>query len=126
MPRSPLGRRAPANALRAVESAAMKKRVVIVLLLVLAGCSDAEGPKPLSEPSEKLYDMRGKILSRDIDDNTLNVDHEAIPGFMEAMAMDYSVRGAKVAELPPDDSRIQAKLHVTDRGYWLTDVKPIP
>ena len=45
---------------------------------------------------------------------------------VEAMVMDYSVRGAKVAELPPDNSRIQAKLHVTDRGYWLTDVKPIP
>jgi protein SCO1/2 len=106
------------------------KRITVLLLLLsvlaAAACSEQEGPKPLSEPSEKLYDMRGKILSRDVEDNTLNVDHEAIPGFMEAMVMDYSVRGAKVAELPRDNSRIQAKLHVTDRGYWLTDVKQIP
>ncbi|HEX6640978.1 MAG TPA: copper-binding protein, partial [Thermoanaerobaculia bacterium] len=58
--------------------------------------------------------------------NTLNVDHEAIPGFMEAMTMDYSVRGAKVTALPADKSRIEAKLHVTDRAYWLTDVKTRP
>jgi hypothetical protein len=54
------------------------------------------------------------------------MDHEAIPGFMEAMKMEYPVRGAKVAALPPDNSRIEARLHVTDRGYWLTDVKKIP
>ena len=40
--------------------------------------------------------------------------------------MDYSVRGAKVGELPADGSRIEAKLHVTDRAYWITDVKKIP
>jgi len=78
------------------------------------------------KPNEKLYEVKGKIVSRDARDNTLRVDHEAIPGFMEAMTMDYSVHGAKVRELPADGARISAKLHVTDSGYWITDVKTSP
>jgi protein SCO1/2 len=99
---------------------------VAVLLLFTAACSERPKEKPVSEDGEKLYDLRGKIVARDASDNTLRVDHEAVAGFMEAMTMDYSVRGAKVEALPPDKTRVAAKLHVTDNGYWLTDVKPIP
>jgi Cu/Ag efflux protein CusF len=96
----------------------------LVLLFACAGADDR--PQPLSEPGERLYSVRGVIKARDAEANSLNLDHQAIPGFMEAMVMDYAVRGAKVATLPADQSRIEAKLHVTDRAYWLTDVKPIP
>ena len=79
----------------------------------------------MSEPGEKLYTLKGKIVARDAGDNTLSIDHESIPGFMEAMKMDYSVRGADVAALPADGQRIEAKLHVTDDSAWITDVKRI-
>ncbi|HEU4887485.1 MAG TPA: copper-binding protein [Thermoanaerobaculia bacterium] len=98
----------------------------LLFLALLAACADREQPKPLSEPGEKLFVVRGVILSRDAERNTLNVDHEAIPGFMEAMTMDYTVRGAKVEALPADKKRMEAKLHVTERSYWITDVKAIP
>ena len=104
----------------------MKRLLFLPLILAVLACADREQPKPLSEPGERLYDVRGVILSRDPERNTLNLDHEAIPGFMEAMTMDYAVRGAEVKALPGDKKRIEAKLHVTDRGYWITDVKPIP
>jgi len=98
----------------------------LLVLALLFACSRAEDPsKPLSEPGEKLYTVRGVILSRDVTRNSLNVDHERIPDFMEAMKMDYNVRGAKVAELPADQTRFEAKLHVTERSYWITDVKAI-
>jgi protein SCO1/2 len=98
----------------------MKRALVALFAIAALACAQTE--KPLSVPGEKLYALRGKIVARDANDNTLRVDHEAIPGFMEAMTMDYSVRGAKVAELPADGTRITAKLHVTDNAYWLTDV----
>lgn len=105
----------------------MKRALAVAALVLIAlACAEVEKPKPLSEDGEKLYDIRGKILSRNVGDNTLHVDHEKIEGFMEAMVMDYSVRGAKVASLPADNSRFTARLHVTDGGYWLTDVKPAP
>ena len=101
--------------------------MVVVLLSALAfACSPAKEEKPLSVKGEKVYELKGTIVAREAKDNTLRVDHQAIPGFMEAMTMDYSVHGAKVAELPADGARIRAKLHVTDSGYWLTDVKTSP
>jgi len=104
----------------------MRRAVLLaVVALVLLSCAKPE-PKPLSEKGEKLYALKGKILSREAADNSLRLDHEAIPGFMEAMTMDYPVRGAKVAELPPDKSIVVARLHVNDDKYWLTDVKRAP
>jgi Copper binding periplasmic protein CusF len=104
----------------------MKRATLLLVLFTLAVCRGEEKPKPLSEPGEKLYDVRGVVLSRNAADNSLKVDHEPIPGFMEAMIMDYTVRGADVATLPPDRSRIEAKLHVTSRSYWITHVRQIP
>lgn len=95
-------------------------------VLLFAGCAEEAKEKPVSEAGERLYVVRGTILSRNASANTVFVDHEAIPGFMEAMKMDYAVRGARVAALPPDGSRFEATLHVTDRAYWITDVKPRP
>jgi|SRR5438093_1334849 len=100
---------------------------VVALALAVIACARSETKsKPLSEPGEKVYKLRGKIVGRSSADNTLRVDHEAVSGYMEAMTMDYSVRGAAVPQLPPVGSRVEANLHVTDNGYWLTDVKAAP
>lgn len=103
----------------------MRLASAVLLAILLVACAD-EPVKPLSEPGEKLYPVRGTILSRRAADNTLHMDHEEIPGFMAAMKMDYAVRGAKVDELPRNGTRVEARLHVTQRAYWITDVKPIP
>jgi len=101
--------------------------MVVTIAALTAACrGDAPKAKPLSVPGEKLYAVKGTILSRDVADQTVRLDHEAIPGFMEAMTMDYSVRGAKVEQLPPDGTPVDARLHVTDGGYWLTNVKKRP
>ncbi len=105
----------------------MKTAVVFLLFfLVLPACTPRKKEwraKPLSVAGEKLYVLKGKIVTRDASDNTVRVDHEAIPGFMEAMTMDYPVRGADVASLPADKTPVTAKLHVIETTYWITDVK---
>jgi len=101
--------------------------LALIAILFLAACGDrGRKEKPLSVPGEKLYALEGRITGRDAAANLLRVDHKAIPGYMEAMTMDYPVRGAAVQSLPSDNSRITARLHVTDTAYWLTDVKKVP
>jgi protein SCO1/2 len=100
--------------------------LVVLFLVVLTGGCAKEQPRPLSEPGEKLHTIRGAIVSRNTGDNSLRLNHGAVAGFMEAMTMDFPVRGAEVKALPSDGSRIEAKLHVTDRAYWITDVKQKP
>lgn len=105
----------------------MKRFAVLLLVLAAVACAgEDEAPKPVSEPGETLYTVRGVILSRNTSDNTVFMDHEEIPGYMTAMKMDYAVRGAEVSTLPGDGKRVEAKLHVTERAYWITDVKAIP
>ena len=103
----------------------MKRATVLFVVLCLIACAQ-EPEKPLSEPGERLYDVRGAIVTRNPADNSLRLEHEAIAGFMTAMTMDFSVRGADVESLPADGKRIEAKLHVTDLAFWLTDVKQVP
>lgn len=97
-------------------------RLVMALGLLLAACGGDQA-RPLSETGEKLYALRGTVVGSDAGDNTLRISHEAVPGFMEAMTMDFTVRGAEVAALPASGTRIAARLHVTDKAYWLTDVE---
>ena len=105
-------------------------RALALALLLILGCGKAKienASKPLSVPGEKIYVMHGKIVARDAAENALTIDHREIPGYMEAMTMDYQVRGAKVDGLPPNGATIDAKLHVTEeKGIWLTDVAKSP
>lgn len=103
----------------------MKRGTVLWVILFCVACS-RETPKPLDEPGQRLHSIRGVIVSRNFGDNSLRLKHEAIAGFMTAMTMDFSVRGADVKSLPADGKRIEAKLHVTDRAFWITDVKQTP
>jgi protein SCO1/2 len=103
------------------------KQVVIALIAVsILACGKPQTQKPVDVAGQKVYDLRGKIVSRDRGENTLKLDHEEIKGFMEAMTMDYTVRGAKVDQLPPDGTKVHAKLHVVDDGYWVSDVQRTP
>jgi protein SCO1/2 len=102
----------------------MQKVAVLAAVLLVVACAKAKAEKkPLSEPGEKVYAVRGVIVGRDAEDNTLRLDHEEIRGYMEAMTMDYPVRGATVGALPADKTRVTGTLHVHDDRVWLTDVR---
>lgn len=103
----------------------MKRVALLLVILSLIACAE-EKPKPASEPGERLYTIRGVILSRNHGDHSLRLKHEAVEGFMAAMTMDFSVRGADLKALPANGARIEAKLHVTGRAFWITGVKQIP
>jgi len=64
----------------------------------------------------KIFPVRGKIVSVDAAKGMVMLDHEAIPGFMDAMTMPYKLKDASVAsELHPGD-RITAKMLVRKAG----------
>jgi protein SCO1/2 len=104
----------------------VKQLVIAFVALSLVACGKSRPEKPVDVAGQKTYELRGKIVSRDRGENTLTIDHEEIKGFMEAMTMDYSVRGAKVDALPPDGSKVRATLHVVDDAFWVSDVKTSP
>jgi len=76
-----------------------------------------------SPPDEKTYPMTATIVSRDPAQNTVNLDNKEVPGEMEAMKMDYELRGAKVSSLPPDGTPVVVTVHDANGSYYITDVK---
>jgi Cu/Ag efflux protein CusF len=70
----------------------------------------------------KHYQLKGKVVSIDKQGKMLNVDSEAIPGFMDAMTMPYKVKPeSELDKLHPGDV-ITADLLVQDEGAWLENI----
>jgi protein SCO1 len=86
-----------------------RKPIFLILALgLLTGCRQPSAPSVAS--TEKTFPITGRVLATDAAHVTL--DHEAIPGFMEAMTMDYKVKDPSVlTELHPGD-RITARISV--------------
>ena len=64
----------------------------------------------------KTFPIQGKIVSVDAAKGSILLDHQAVPGFMDAMTMTYKLKNPSiVSELHPGD-RITAKLLVRKVG----------
>jgi protein SCO1 len=86
---------------------------LILVAVLMAGCKQPSGDAPSAAAGEvKTFSIHGKIVSVDAAKGSVLLDHEAVPGFMEAMTMTYKLKDKTVvSELHPGD-RITAKLLV--------------
>ena len=98
--------------------------------LLLAGCKGASsapetGTAAVSRGKEQTFPVRGRVVS--VEGSSIVLDHDAVPGFMGAMTMEYKVADANIAsELHPGD-RINATIHAEKdsdgfRNPHLTDI----
>ena len=82
------------------------------LLAGLAGCS--KSPSAATGPNgEKRYPLTGEVRGLDPAKHTVRVTHDAVPGLMPGMTMDFPVLAGDVASLQVGE-RIRAEL-VIDR-----------
>jgi len=92
--------------------------VLLTLAVVLAACNK---PAPTAqtgtpEGQAKRFHLVGKIVSIDAANNSLTIDHQAIPGFMDAMTMAYTVRSAQALTGLGTGDEITADVVVPDVG----------
>jgi protein SCO1/2 len=72
----------------------------------LTGCHSAPTDSASTTASQqfKTYPLRGTIVSTDAAKGEVIINHQAIPGFMGAMAMPYKLRDTRIlSELHPGD-----------------------
>jgi len=79
----------------------------LLAFAVVAGCHSS--PKPDAQgsaaPAFKVYKLRGRVVSTNAATGEVTVNHEAIPGFMDAMTMPYKLKDPNVlSELHPGDT----------------------
>lgn len=78
----------------------------LLALFLLAGCHSGQKPssQPVAGQNFKVYHLRGKVVSTDAAKGEVTLNHEAIPGFMDAMTMPYKLKDASIlSELHPGD-----------------------
>ena len=96
------------------------------LLTLSAACNRSPSqPAAATSSATRRYPFKGKVISLDKQAATANIDNEPIAGFMDPMAMSYTIKPpAALSQLQPGDS-IAADLVVQpDNTYWLENVKP--
>ncbi|HYV37554.1 MAG TPA: copper-binding protein [Gemmataceae bacterium] len=91
--------------------------LMILFLLGFAGCHGNDAGK------DKVYDIKGKIVSVAADKKKVEVDHEAIPGFMGAMTMHFDVEDPKVLDGLKSGDDVQGKLKVRDGKNTIIELK---
>ena len=95
---------------------------VLVFFALFAGCRQNTPPTVSKQDSAaQTFTIRGRVVSTDAAHVTL--DGEDVPGFMEAMTMDYKLADPSVvSELHPGD-RITAKVLANKIGDDYGDVR---
>jgi protein SCO1/2 len=96
-------------------------------LVAPAACAkrstSATGQPVAASPEAKRYALRGVVRKVEAEKREVTVDHETVPGFMEAMTMSFPVRDdPQVFEILKPGDRLEAKLVVDGENYWLEQI----
>ncbi len=97
--------------------------IPILALITFTACQKQEPKTPSA--SEKRYPFVGKVVSVDKPNKKAKIDHEAIPGFMEAMTMDFPIHQDWIWEDLAPGAEIRAELVVDSAAkdpYWLENI----
>jgi len=93
-----------------------------LLILILSSCAKTETKE--ASPVAKRFTLKGKVVSVDRAGKKAKIDHEDIPGYMDAMTMDFPIRQDEVWDVLTPGSDIRADL-VVDNGnaqFWLENI----
>ncbi|MCB1210478.1 MAG: SCO family protein [Verrucomicrobiales bacterium] len=95
----------------------MKRSLAILFgaLLIAAALSAEEKPQS--------FQVRGIVREVRPEKQQMIIKHEAIPGYMDAMVMPFSVRDAKLFNGVVAGDSVSFKLIVTDEADWVSEMK---
>ncbi|MFZ0785111.1 MAG: copper-binding protein, partial [Candidatus Acidiferrales bacterium] len=90
--------------------------VAVFFVLGLAACKHQE------DANAKRYHLVGKVVALDQRGSSVVVDHQAIPGFMDAMTMAYPVRDPHILDPLGVGDEITADVVVASDGAYLDNI----
>jgi Cu/Ag efflux protein CusF len=96
----------------------------LMFILGIAGCSTSSGG---SKDKDKLYDVTGKVLAVQADpkEPKVRLDHEAIPGVMDAMKMWFYIEDAKLLDGIKEGDQVKGRFKMPDGKSVITELKKL-
>lgn len=86
--------------------------LVLVSTTALANCG----------APEERYELSGEVVAIDRERGRVSVNHEAIPGFMDAMTMPFRVKDRRLLRVMSPGDDLKATLVVKGNASWLEDL----
>ncbi len=108
-----------------VRASAKGEKVLIILFSVLLFTACQKSPTQQTASTDaKRYTLKGKVIAVDKANKKASIAHDEIPGYMDAMTMDFPIRADWVWDDLTKDADIRADLVVDDaKGeFWLENV----
>lgn len=96
--------------------------ILVLSLLALVGLTSCQPRQRVRSPTEKHYDLKGKVVVVDKPQHLLTIAHEEIKDYMSAMTMPFVVKDDWVFEIATPGNQITATLVVDGVQSWLEDV----
>jgi len=88
----------------------------VSMAFALAAC---QTQKPLPQ---QRFDLKGKVVAVNTGESTVTLAHEAIPGYMAAMTMDYPVKDKWAFSVLKPGQTVTATLVVASDRAWLEGI----
>jgi len=96
--------------------------ILFLTLLFTAACQKSQPQSPNASAEAKRYPLKGKVVAVDKAKKKATIKHEEIPGYMDAMTMDFPIREDWVWEDLNAGADVFAELVVEADGYWLEKI----
>jgi protein SCO1/2 len=93
--------------------------IAVVLVVSHTSCKPTQRVR---SPTEKHYDLKGKVVEVDKAQHLLTIAHEDIKDYMPGMTMPFIVKDDWVFEIAAPGNQIAATLVVDGAQSWLEDV----
>lgn len=96
-----------------------------LLIFLFSACQKTDLQNEEASADAKRYNLKGKVVAVDKAKKKATVAHDEIPGYMDAMTMDFPIRADWVWEDLTKDAEIRAELVVDEKdkdGYWLENI----
>ena len=92
----------------------------LLAVLLAAGCSSERGEDRIA------YEVRGTVVRVEAARRSVVIDHEAIPGFMEAMTMPFEVRDSSILDGIGKGDRVEFRMLVQGNHAWIASLQKVP
>lgn len=109
----------------------MKPKIVLIgicaltLAAILALVTVNRSTSRNSTERPRVFEVQGAIRSVDIPARTVRIAHEAIPDYMPAMTMPFSVKDAALLKGLTIGETVQFELSVTANDSWISRIEKI-
>lgn len=96
--------------------------ILLASFVAIIGISGCQRQQRVRSPSEKHYDLKGKVVTVEKDKHLVTVAHEDIKDYMPGMTMPFTVEDQAAYEILAPGDQITATLIVDGTKSWLEDL----